>query len=461
LHARVAAVLEADFSDLIERQPELLAHHLTGAGETERAVAQWLTAGQFAAARLAPREAIRHFDHGLALLGSLPEGAARDGQEAELQLARGLSLFTTEGFISGAAARSYAQAREFAERRNDGRRLIVAIYGQWQGAYGGGDVAAASPLSSKLLALTAAPATDSGLRLQAHHTAWTTSLIGGEPAPGREHCAAGRRLYDIEAHRSHRLLFGGHDPGVCARMVSGHIEWVVGFPDTALAAAREATELAEQLHHPLSLEVAMSYEAMLHLERHEPELALQQLAAIELMVAEQRLAFIHSPEMLRGGALLLQGELRDALAVLRAGLETPPGRGVSRPYGLVCLAQATASSGEPAAALRLIDEAIAMMEAVGHHQYEPEFYRIKGIALREQNDVAGSQAAFAEALRSARRRQMKAYELRAATDLARLWGEEGRREAARELLAPVYGWFTQGFDTADLREAKALLGELA
>jgi len=461
LHARAAAVLEADFSDLVERQPELLAHHLTGAAQTERAVAQWLAAGRFAAARLAPHEAIGHFDRGLALLGSLPEGAARDAQEIELQLARGLSLFTTEGFISEAAARSYTRARELAEQRNDGRQLIVAIYGQWQGTAGAGNIAAAGPLSSKLLALTAAPTTDSGLRLQAHHSAWTTCLLGGEPAVGREHCEASRRLYDTEAHRSHRLLFGGHDPGVCACMTSGQVEWILGFPDTALASAREATDLAERLHHPLSLELAMLYKTLLHLDRHEPEIALQQLGAVELLVAEQRLGFLLSPEVLRGGALLLQGELRDALAVLRAGLQTPPGRGVSRPYGLVCLAQAMALSGESATALGLIDEAMGMLEALGRDQYEPEFYRIRGIALREQNDVAGSEAAFAEALGSARRRQMKAYELRAATDLARLWGEQGRRDEARELLTPVYGWFTQGFDTADLKDAKALLDELA
>jgi predicted ATPase len=299
------------------------------------------------------------------------------------------------------------------------------------------------------------------LRLQAHHSSWPTCLFGGEPAPGREHCEAGRRLYDIEAHRSHRLLFGGHDPGVCARMMSGYFEWVLGFPDTALVAAREATDLAEQLHHPLSLELAMFFKTMLHLDRHEPELALQQLAAIELLAAEQRLVFGHSPEVFRGGALLLQGELRDALALLRAGLQTPLGRGLSRPYGLACLAQAMALSGEPVVALRLIDEAIGMMEATDHHQYEPEFYRIKGIALREQNDIAGSQAAFAEAISSARRRQMKAYELRAATDLARLWGEQGRREEACQLLAPLYGWFTEGFDTADLKKAAALLAELS
>jgi hypothetical protein len=145
------------------------------------------------------------------------------------------------------------------------------------------------------------------LRLQVHHSAWTTCLFGGDPTVGREHCEAGRRLYDIEAHRPHRLLFGGHDPGVCARMTSGQIEWVLGFPDTALAAASEATDLAEQLHHPLSLELAMLFKTLLHLDRQEPEIALQQLAAVELLAAEQRLAFLLSPEVLRGGALLLLG----------------------------------------------------------------------------------------------------------------------------------------------------------
>ena len=148
------------------------------------------------------------------------------------------------------------------------------------------------------------------------------------------------------------------------------------------------------------------------------------------------------------------------LAMLHAGLQTPAGRSLSRPVGLVCLAQAMVSSGEPAAALRVIDEAMGMMAATGHYQHEPEFYRIRGMALREQKDLAESQAAFAEALRSARGRQMKAYELRAATDLARQWGEQSRREEARELLAPLYGWFTEGFDTADLKKAAVLLAEL-
>jgi len=175
LHARVATVLEQHFADLAERRPELLAHHLTGAGEVERAVAQWLKAGQFAAARLAHREAIRHFDRGLALLGSLPEDLARDGHETELLLGRGLSLFTTEGFSSTAAAQGYERASELAERRHDARQLFMAVYGQWQSSAGSGRLLAGSPLSQKLLNLTENQE-DIGFRLQAHITA------GGEPA---------------------------------------------------------------------------------------------------------------------------------------------------------------------------------------------------------------------------------------------------------------------------------------
>ena len=138
MHARVAAVLEQHFADLVERQPELLAHHLTAAGDTERAVDQWLKAGQHAAARSAHLEAIGHFDRGLAALAALPEGPARDGREIELQLARGLSLFTAKGYVSAEAAQAYARARELAEQQGDPRQLFMAVYGLWQSANGAG-----------------------------------------------------------------------------------------------------------------------------------------------------------------------------------------------------------------------------------------------------------------------------------------------------------------------------------
>src|SRR5207247_5716524 len=155
LHARVGAALEQHFADLVERQPELLAHHLTAAGDTERAVDQWLKAGQYAAARSTPVEAIRHFERGLVALVALPEGPARDGREIELQLARGLSLFTAEGFISAEAAEAYARAREVAEQRGDPRQQFMAVYGLWQSANGAGMIRECRRLSDRLLQLTA------------------------------------------------------------------------------------------------------------------------------------------------------------------------------------------------------------------------------------------------------------------------------------------------------------------
>jgi tetratricopeptide (TPR) repeat protein len=459
LHARVAAVLEKKFADLVERQPELLAHHLTGAGDTARAVDQWLKAGQYAAARLAHVEAIGHFERGLAALAALPQGQARDRTEVELQLARGLSLFTAEGFVSAEAARAYARAREVAEQLGNPRQQFIAVYGLWQSANGTGMIRECRRLSDRLLQLTARE-TDVGLRLQGHHSAWATCLFSGEPASAREHCDAGRRLYDPEQHRSHSLLYGGHDPGACARFLGAMIYWLLGYPQQALTLSTEAVAMAERLAHPLSLEIALLYGAMLHLDRGEPELALRRLGAAEALVADQRLGFIVEPHFLRGAALTAQGAFANAVASLREGLAGRLGTLRDRPYGLARLSEALARQGEHEAALAAAREGLEAREKTGSRQWEPEFQRLAGIALSGLNRLEDAERAFQAALRVARTQEAKAYELRAAMSLARLWGEQGRRTEAREVLAPVYGWFTEGFDTVDLKEAKKLLDEL-
>ena len=457
LRARVAAALEQHFADLVERQPELLAHHLTAAGDTVRAADQWLKAGQHAAERSAHLEAIRHFERGLATLATLPEGPPRDGREIELHLARGLSLFTAEGWISVAAAQAYARARELAERWDDARQLFMAVHGLWQSANGSGRTLAARGLSDRQLQITMGTA-DGGLRLQAHHSAWSTFHIAGEPAAGREHCEAGRRLYDPERHYSHRLLYGGHDPGVCAGIIGAQAHWLLGFPQKALAIGAEALALAKQIAHPFSFEIGLVYHAMLHLDRGEPEFALQRLGTAEALVAEQRLAFFMEPRFLRGAALSAQGAIEEAVACLREGLA---GRlGGKRPYGLAGLAEALVRQGERAAALAAVREGLETQERTGERRWEAELHRLEGIALFGLNRLDEGQCALEVALRVARSQQAKAYELRAATSLARLWSERGRRNEASNLLTPVYGWFTEGFDTADLKEAKALLDEL-
>ncbi len=217
--------------------------------------------------------------------------------------------------------------------------------------------------------------------------------------------------------------------------------------------------MAERIAHPFSFAISLQFDSLLHIERGEPGLALQQLDAAEALAAAQRFGFVMEPQLLRGAALTAQGAFEEAAACLREGLGR---RGATRLrcYGLARLADTLTRQGEHGAAFAAASEGLSIEEKTGHRQWEAELHRLKGVALSGLNRIEEGESALEEALRIARRQQAKAYELRAATSLARLWGEHGRRTQARDLLAPVYGWFTEGFDTADLKQAKALLDEL-
>ena len=461
LHARVAAVLEQRFADLVERQPELLAHHLMGAGETAPAVAQWLKAGRFAMARLAHLEAIAHIERGLGLLRSLPEDPARDELEVDLQLALGLASITVKGMSSPPVQRAYARAHELAERRGDQGKLFQALYGLWQNNSGSGRILSARPLSDRLLRLTA-EGTDSGLRLQAHHSAWTTLYLGGAPAEAHEHAEAGRRLYDPEEHASHRHIYGGHDPGACAAYSAGQVEWLLGYPTRALASMTEAIALADRIAHPFSREISLQYAALLHSHRGEPELALRRLGEAERLAAEQRVAFIMEPRFVRGAAHIAQGAADEAIVCILDGLAhwKSIGGAAWLPYGFCLLAEALRQEGDHRQALAALDEGLKTMEATGEHMWDAELHRVNGLVLVARNQLDEGQARLKQAIQIARQQRAKSLELRAATSLARLWREQGRRAEASGLLAPVCGWFTEGFDTADLKDAAALLSEL-
>jgi hypothetical protein len=404
---------------------------------------------------LAHLEAVRHFERGLAILPLLAEGLERDRREIELQLARGLSLFTIEGFISGPAGEAYARAHQLSERSGDVRQLFMSVFGLWVSANGRGRMVECRKFSGRLQQLATADANDE-LSLQAHHSAWTTCLFSGEPAAVRKHCAAGRRIYDPERHRHHHQLFGGHDPGVCAGYMGAQADWSLGYPDTGLVIGREALALAERIAHPFTLGTALVMNAMLHLDRDEAELALQRIEAAEALVAEQRIGLVLEPQILRGAAMTAQGAFKEAVACLHDGLTRPRAIRFLQ-YGLARLAESLSRRGEHQQALAAVGKGLEDQERTGQRRWEPELYRLKGISLVGLNRVEDAETALQEALRVARRQQAKSYELRAATSLARLRGEQGRRAEARELLAPVYGWFTQGFDTADLKDAKALL----
>ena len=461
LHARVAAVLEQNFAELIERRPELLAHHLTAAGEHERAVDQWLRAGEYAAARSTHLEAIRHFERGIAILPMLPEGPARDSREIELQMARGLSLLTVKGFTSAEAAEAYARARDLCEKIRDADRLFVALWNVWM-TTATRDTHAARPLSEKLLIMTRSER-DTGRRLEAHHSAWFTHFYSGEPSLARSHCDQGRRLYDVDRHRSLAFRFGGHDAGLCAHNHGALSEWLLGYPDLALTTIDDAVRLAQLLAHPLSLDHTLLYDAIIHLFRGEPDIAAGRARDAEEVAIEQRLALLVNTDILRGGALLGQGLVEDAAASVRQGLAARDFTGwhLYQPYQLALASEVLGRAGDPDGAAAALAKARNAIEVGNERWWESEIYRLTAVLLLSQENIAESEGCFEQAMRIARQQRAKSLELRAATSLARLWGEQRRRAEARELLAPVYGWFTEGFDTADLKDAKALLDQLA
>ena len=456
MHARVAATLEARFADLVERQPELLAHHLTASGDMERATHQWLRAGRHAAARSAYLEAIAHLERGLGLLHSVPDSPGREGCEIDLRLALAGCLLTAKG--AAAAKLPYMQAFDLAESGGSQQQRFDALYGVWQSTNMSGGSAAASPLSARLLSMTEQEG-DDGLRLQAHHSAWATWAFAGDPAKTREHTDAGRLLYDPERHAFHRFVYGGHDPGTCARLLGAWAEWLLGYPEKALASSAESVSMAERIAHPFTLSLALTFCAVLHLNRREPERALSLVKAVETLIAEQRLSLPLELGIVHGGALVGQGAAEEAIARIREGVTKSTGLG--RPYGLAFLAQGLASHGDRIAAQSALQEGLEIARTTGEHGWDAELHRLAGTVLLAEDKFTEGEISLQQAIRIAQAQRAKSLELRAVRDLARLWAEQGRRTEAYNLVAPVYSWFTEGFDTTDLKEAKALLDQLA
>ena len=238
-------------------------------------------------------------------------------------------------------------------------------------------------------------------------------FLAGIPAEARQHSAAGQRLYDPELHRSHRHLYGGHDPGVCALQTGAQLDWLLGYPDRAVAGIAEAMALGEQFAHPFSMEIAVTYAAMIHLNRGEPELALARIKAAEALAAEQRISFIMEPLFLHGAALLEQGAAGEAIAAIRQGLASGrPVATVWRSYGLSFCGEALARQGDDGEAHTVIDQAFDAIRTTGEGMWHAEVHRIHGLVLLAENKRIESEAAFRRALDLARVQQARSLELR-------------------------------------------------
>jgi predicted ATPase len=464
-HQRIAQVLEARFPARCETQPELLAQHYTEAGLAAQAIPYWQRAGQRAIERSAYLEAIVHLTRGLALLQTLPATAEHRQQELDVQTGLGLAFMATRGYAALEVGHAYARARELCAQIGDTSQLFPVLWGLWAFYAVRAEHQTACELGEQLLSLAQA-AQAPLLFVVAHYTLGFTWFCRGAMTQAQSHLEASAALYDSHQHRSYAFLYGGQDPGVACRSYRAWALWLLGYPDQALQGMQNALALAHELSHPFSLVYALTYAARVHqLRREGPEAQAQTEAAMALATAQRFAQWLAQATILRGWALAEQGQGEEGIAQMRQGLATygTTGAQVLRPYFLAMLARAYGTGGQAEEGRTALAEALAAVDKTGERLYEAELYRLQGewLLARSWEHHAEAEACFRHALDLARGQQARSLELRAAMSLARLWRQQGKRAEARDLLGPIYGWFTEGFDTADLREAKVLLDALA
>jgi class 3 adenylate cyclase/predicted ATPase len=463
-HKRIAQVLETQFPETTETQPELLARHYTETGLTEEAVHYWHHAGQRASERSAHLEAISHLRIGLALLQTLLETPERTQREVDMHITLGASLLATKGYAAPEVGETYTYARQLCQHLDQPQQLFPVLRGLWNYYLVRAELQTAQALGEQLLSL-AQQSQDSAMLVAAHRALGTTLFYLGPVTAALTHFAQGMALHDPQRHRAAAFLYG-EDAGVICHSFAARTLWYLGYPDQGLARVDEALALAQQSAHPFSLGLALCWAAVFHRFRLEVPAALEHAAASIRLTTEQGfLQWRALGSLLHGWALVHQGQAQEGIEQLHQGLIDfrATGAEIWRPYWLMLLAEAQGVLGEPEAGLTALTEALTVVDTTGGRWCEAELYRLKGTLLLQQSSDhhLEAEACFHHALAIARNQQAKSFELRAATSLARLWQQQGKRQEAHDLLAPVYGWFTEGFDTVDLQDAKALLDELA
>jgi DNA-binding winged helix-turn-helix (wHTH) protein/predicted ATPase len=489
LHRRIGASKEGAYGLRAGEIAAELAVHFEHARDYGRAVQYLQQAAKTVGQRHAPREAIAYLRRALALLKALPETPQLIRQELEVQLALGPALMVTRGFAAPEAADTYARARHLCEHLGDRQLLFPVLFGLWRSSPVRAHLQTARELGEQLVDL-ANSQDDPALFVEAHGPLGQTLCVQGELTLAREHLHQVVAMYEPYRHSSLAFRFG-YDPGVYAHAMEGWVLWLLGYPEQALWRSHDALRLAWGQSHPFTLALTLITVAILQLMRGEGEATLEHVQAGLVLSTEHGFPYLSAVgTVLQGWELARMGSIEEGMAQMREGLAALRATGAEllRPYLLALLAEACGRSGQIEAALGALEEALVGADEHAERFYEADLYRLKGnLLLRKcvgadrkpaaaeisKEQAAGlvttgwsplqteAEACFQTALTIARRQQAKSLELRAAVSLSRLWQQQGKREEAHELLAPVYGWFAEGFDTADLQEAKALLQELA
>jgi predicted ATPase len=460
LHARIVNVLEEQFPEQVDSQPELLAHHCTQAGFVEQAVDYWHKAGQQAVRRSAMPEAVTQLQRGMELLPLLPEGRGRVFQELDLQVTLGLALLALKGVAAPEMGEAYARARELCQKVGETSQLFPALSGLFMFHLNRAELDAAHDVAEELLQW-AKTREDTVAVVVAHRFAGTSRLFRGELMAAMEHFDRALALY-APAPRYSEIL---HDPRVLTLSQTAWTVTLQGYPNQGDVCSHEALAAAPAADaHTLAM--TMHQQNVVGQLRGDRQTVEERAAALITLTAERGFAHWHATAtILHGWAVAVRGAVEDGIVEMSRGLAAKRATGAQLkvPYYLGLLASAYVSRGRHAEALALFDDALVRVGRTGERWFEAELHRRKGEALLclPEPHREAIEACFRRAIAVAQEQQAKLWELRAATSLARLRAKQGKRREAHDLLAPVYGWFNEGFDSADLKDAKALLDELS
>jgi predicted ATPase/DNA-binding winged helix-turn-helix (wHTH) protein len=464
LHRRLGAHLEGLFALQLQDVAAELAHHCEAGAEWARAIPYLQRVADTAGQRYAYREAATTLQHALALVPHLPEAAARTQHALPLYSALGTALMMTHGQAAPDVEHAYTQAYACCQQVGETPELVPVLYGLWRFYVQRSQLPTARALGDTLLRL-AHRAEDAALLVLAHYALGVTWFCLGAVPAARRHLEDGLARYTPDQHRA-QVLRMGVDPGMHSHLYAAMTLWVLGYPAQALAHLHEALALAHALAHPHSLAFARCWVGtVLQCRRDVSAVHEQAEAAVALSTAQGFPLWAAHGTGLRGWALAMQGQDAEGVTQVRQGLAAWRAHGavIAVPFWCTVLADVCDHLGHPADGLQALAEAHTLVEQHDERWWEAEVCRLRGVLLLRQPETPPAEAAawVQRALDVARRQEAKSLELRAATSLARLWQQQGKRTEAYELLAPVYGWFTEGFDTADLQDAKALLDALA
>jgi class 3 adenylate cyclase len=465
LHAKIARAIEERFPNIKATQPEVLAHHYTRAGLFKQGAAYWLEAGQKALSRMALTEAVAHLEAGLGVIGNLPASEARDRSELECRVLLGTAWEAYRGWPAPQLAEVLKPALPLARAARQPKLLAPTLWGLWVQMMSVGPVAESLFWAEELLS-AGEDLADEELLLVGHMAVMVTNFWLGNPLVVERHARAIMERYVQERH-GQIVKSVNHDPKTLAGIYLPLVLWMLGYPDRAVAIVHERDSHARRIGHPFDSGFVLTLGAWVFHYRREPEKQYACNKAIQKLARDSGLPFLSevlAPYLSTGISLAQMGRLSEGIEHMQTGIrlwESAGARTVT-PYIRSRLGEALALSGDVEGGLSHVD---AMLEQISRPGWQErghlaEILRLKGWMLSLKGDFAGAEKNYLASFDWAREQQAKSWELRTATSLARLWQAQRKRKEAYDLLAPVYSWFTEGFDTKDLIEAKALIAEL-